>query len=82
MTAFGIPEEHEEHWKVDGWRIALSQATTCAEVVEMECRLNASINFAVKRRVAMPHAPQLLRMCDERWHEIAAACGIPRRDRR
>jgi hypothetical protein len=82
VTAFGIPEEHPEHWKVDGWRMALEQCATVHQVVEIECKLYASLKFATARRIPMPHGPQLLRMCAERWDEIAAESGDPGTRRR
>lgn len=77
-----IPEPPEEHWKIDGWRLALEQCARPHDVVELECQLNVSINFAVKRNIAMPHARALIRMCEQRWHELAAECGMTPRGRR
>lgn len=71
-----------EHWKVDGWRIALEQAATCADVVALEQDLSRRISWAAKKHIAMPDAPLLLRLCDERWHELASKWGVTGRGRR
>lgn len=68
-------EDQPEHWKVDGWRIALEQCTALHQVVELECKLYASLRFASQRKLPMPLAPQLIRMCGERWNEIADEIG-------
>lgn len=79
--AFGIPSQEEpiEHWKVDGWRTALAQAQTLAEVIELECDLSRRVAAAGKRGIALPYTPALRRMVMDRWNEIAAELGIETR---
>jgi len=83
MSAFGIPDaDKPEHWKVEGWRDALAQASTLNQVIELECDLNRRIAWAAKRSFPMPFAPALLGLVAQRWNEIAEQIGIPGRRRR
>ena len=76
MTAFGIPTDAPEHWKVEGWRAALEQAATLAEVIELECDLSRRIAWAARRAYPMPFAPALRALVMHRWNEIAERDGI------
>jgi hypothetical protein len=79
--AFGIPSDNDnpEHWKVEGWRVALQQARTLQEVIVLECDLNRRVAAAGKRRMVLPYGRELQRMVMDRWNEIAAELGIETR---
>lgn len=72
MTAFGIPEEPQEHWKLEGWRMHIAQCATAHEVVGADFDIRRRAAWAVKRGVPMPWVPAALALCAKRHSEILA----------
>lgn len=78
MTAFGIPEEQPEHWKLDAWRTAIRQADTLPDLVALDFDLIRRAVASAKRGAQAPWVPEARRLIEQRRHEILAGHGDTR----
>jgi hypothetical protein len=72
--SFGIPTDAPpEHWKLDVWRLAAQQAGSPIEITALEQDIIRRVQFAAKRGVSVPWAPEAMRLMTARRQQLAEA---------